>query len=70
MQEAIKVVKAKGGYVYFEQRVPVNVAMDKDADIEFFKSVGELTSLRSLMLDCTTKPVPPGAFSYLSPLKV
>ncbi len=69
VQEAIKVVKSKGGDVHFEQRVPVMVTMDKNADIEFFKNVGELLSLRSLMLDSTKQPIPPGAFSYLSPLK-
>lgn len=69
VQKAIKVIKSKGGYVLFEQRVPVNVAMDKNADSEFFQSVGELTSLRSLMLGDTKKPIPPGAFSYLSSLK-
>ncbi len=69
VQDAIKVVKSKGGHVSFEQRVPVIVAMDKNADIDFFKSVGELTSLRNFMLGNTKKPIPPGAFSYLSPLK-
>ncbi len=67
VQEAIKVIKAKGGSVHFEQRVPVIVAMDKNADIDFFKVLASLPVSEASFFTARRSQSPP-ALSAISVL--
>lgn len=66
---AIKVIKAKGGYVQLEKRVPYSAGTDSKADVEFFKSLGVLTTIKNLFIGETKSPIPKGAFEYLALLR-
>ncbi len=65
---AIKIIKAKGGYVHLENRVPYTAGTDCVADIDFFKNLGLLSSLKNLSIGSTKSPIPKGAFEYLATL--
>ncbi len=65
---AIRVIKAKGGYVHLENRVPRSAGTDSKADVDFFKSLGVLTTLENLFIGETKSAIPKGAFEYLSSL--
>jgi hypothetical protein len=65
---AIKVIKAKGGYVLLENRVPHSAGTDSKADVEFFKNLGVLTTLKNLFIGETKSAIPKGAFEYLASL--
>ncbi len=65
---AIRVIKAKGGYVHLGNRVPHSAGTDSKADVDLFKNLGVLTTLKTLFIGETKSAIPKGAFEYLASL--